>query len=279
MCRLYGFRATHPTRVECTLVRAQNALLAQSHLDRSGVSHPDGWGIVAYDGGMPFIERRTSAAYDDFRFSAVAASLEATAVLAHVRRATIGSMALENTHPFVHGRWAFVHNGTVASFDVVGAQLASETNPALLGQRQGETDSELLFLWLLTRMKRAGIDLDSRFDGASSLARVVADSILLVASRCAAADSGNAPGLNVLLTNGQLLVGVRWRRPLFWLDRRGAGMCEVCSCGHVRQGAEERGYRAVVLASEPISGEKWLEAPDPSILTVDSALRVTLDTL
>jgi len=30
MCRLYGFLATDPTRVECSLVESQYALLAQS---------------------------------------------------------------------------------------------------------------------------------------------------------------------------------------------------------------------------------------------------------
>ena len=34
MCRLYGFRATEPTRLECALVRAQNSLVVQS---RGGV--------------------------------------------------------------------------------------------------------------------------------------------------------------------------------------------------------------------------------------------------
>ncbi len=30
MCRLYALRASEPTRVECSLVRAQNALMEQS---------------------------------------------------------------------------------------------------------------------------------------------------------------------------------------------------------------------------------------------------------
>ena len=50
MCRLYAFRSTEETKVECTLVHAQNALMAQSRRDRSGLSHAHGWGIVAYVG-------------------------------------------------------------------------------------------------------------------------------------------------------------------------------------------------------------------------------------
>ena len=37
MCRLYGFRANEPTKVECTLVHAQNALIVQSREDLAGL--------------------------------------------------------------------------------------------------------------------------------------------------------------------------------------------------------------------------------------------------
>ena len=30
MCRLYAFRSNHPTRLKCSLVLAQNALMLQS---------------------------------------------------------------------------------------------------------------------------------------------------------------------------------------------------------------------------------------------------------
>ena len=68
MCRLYGFRANEPTKVECTLVHAQNALLLQSQSDQRGKSHPDGWGISAYQGERPWCERHALAAYEDAPF-------------------------------------------------------------------------------------------------------------------------------------------------------------------------------------------------------------------
>ncbi len=51
MCRLYALRANEPTRVECSLVRAQNALMAQSRADREGVMHGHGWGVADYADG------------------------------------------------------------------------------------------------------------------------------------------------------------------------------------------------------------------------------------
>ena len=47
-------------------------------------------------------------------------------VLAHVWRATVGRVALENTHPFCYRRWAFVHNGTLPRFDELRPKMPSD---------------------------------------------------------------------------------------------------------------------------------------------------------
>ena len=44
MCRLYALRANEPTRVECGLVRSQNALMRQSQSDAEGDSQVEGRG-------------------------------------------------------------------------------------------------------------------------------------------------------------------------------------------------------------------------------------------
>jgi glutamine amidotransferase len=70
-------------------------------------------------------------------------------VIAHIRKATQGRIALENTHPFqreLWGRyWIFAHNGNLKDF-----------KPALDGSfvPVGDTDSELAFCWLLQRLRR-----------------------------------------------------------------------------------------------------------------------------
>ena len=72
-------------------------------------------------------------------------------IVAHIRKATQGRVALENTHPFVRelwGRyWVFAHNGTIKD----QAFLRARTSPARLGELRGETDSELFFAFLLSR--------------------------------------------------------------------------------------------------------------------------------
>ncbi len=58
MCRLYGFRDTDPTLVECSLVEPQNALLRQSEKDSRGLANPDGWGTALWGSQGLQLERR-----------------------------------------------------------------------------------------------------------------------------------------------------------------------------------------------------------------------------
>ena len=58
MCRLYGFRATEPTKIECPLVLAQNALMDQSRQNMTGLSHAHGWGVTIYKDGLPRLEKQ-----------------------------------------------------------------------------------------------------------------------------------------------------------------------------------------------------------------------------
>ena len=69
MCRLYAMRSNEPTRVECSLVNAQNALMRQSRGDREGLVHGHGWGVADYRDGLPLIEKQTWAAFHGEHFA------------------------------------------------------------------------------------------------------------------------------------------------------------------------------------------------------------------
>ena len=71
-------------------------------------------------------------------------------VIAHIRKATQGRVALENTHPFVRelwGRyWVFAHNGDLQRF---APRLHAAFRPV------GDTDSERAFCWLLQELNKS----------------------------------------------------------------------------------------------------------------------------
>ncbi len=116
--------------------------------------HKDGWGIAAYNqAGISFYTRSTEDAFIDPKFREATGSvgkISPDVLISHFRKASIGSVKIQNTHPFLNGKVSFCHNGGIRS----EIPLA-ESSKALL---QGETDSERFFFMILEKM-RAGASL------------------------------------------------------------------------------------------------------------------------
>lgn len=259
MCRLYGFRANEPTRVECSLVRAQNALMEQSRRDREGLTHGHGWGVAEHPDGLPFVEKQAWAAYHGEHFMKTAARVYAKSVIAHVRRATVGPPGIENTHPFAHGVWLFAHNGTVPSFDRVRERLLEALDPLQRTEIHGSTDSEHVFRYLLTLWER---------EPGRPLLETLRLGLEQVVAWCREIDPESRISLNVIWTNGEEMVGSRLNRTLWYLERAGIVTCEICGQSHVHHQAAKP-YRAVEIASEPITHERWLQVPNGTVFAVD----------
>ena len=206
MWRPYGFRATEPTRPECSLVRAQNALMAQSRKDREGLTHGHGWGGAEHPDGLPFFEKQDWVAYRGERFNKTAARLYFRAAIAHVRRATAGRPSLVNTHPFVHSIWIFAHNGTVPNFERVRERLLPALNEQQRTEIHGTTDSKHVFRYLLTLWQH---------HPERPLMEILRDGVDQIVAWAEEVKAKARISLNVLWTNGNQLVGSRLNRT-FW---------------------------------------------------------------
>ena len=275
MCRLYGFRGSAPSKLECSLVRAQNALMAQSQLDSRGLSNGDGWGIGFYRDREPAVEKRDTAAYQDLRFRDAASRIVSPTVLAHVRKATVGGVGAVNTHPFATGVWSFAHNGTLTGFDRLAPNLEREIDPDLSKHRHGVTDSELIFLWMLSRLRKARIRTDKTCPDPRTLLTVFTESVRSLAARNDAVTDKPAQ-LNMLLTDGSTLLASRWGTGLYRLEREGVQDCQICGLPHV----EDRwagDFRAALIASEAITSEPWEEIPEANALAIAADIGVTTE--
>jgi predicted glutamine amidotransferase len=192
MCRVFGCVAAEPVSIRHELLEAENPLIRQSE------GHDSGWGMAVYertDGAEPALVRFPEAAYSDGEF------LRATGLCGrifnvHVRRATMGELRLENTHPFCLGNYTLGHNGTIVRY------------PRLLepGMRRpvGETDSEHLFNLLM-----------HDFDPGSPVKS-------LRATMKRAVECSPFSGLNILFSDGERLFAYRLGLfELHWLARPG----------------------------------------------------------
>ncbi len=271
MCRLYGFRSSYPRKIECELIRAENSLLAQSLKDAHGHSHPDGWGLATHDGSTPRVVRQSEAAGQSEAFRWESAQVHSCTVLAHVRRATIGEIRPENTHPFSHGTWIFAHNGTLGAFAAMRERMLAAMTPSQRRAILGQTDSEHIFHFLLARVET---------QPKRPLIEAVRGGVneLVEWARREAPDS--EIGLNFLLTDGRETVGARYGRTLWYTLRDRVHPCEVCGGALHVEGVPPTDYHAIVVASEPITrSEPWEAFPEGAVFRIDPGAELQLELL
>ena len=137
MCRILGCVAREPVSIRHELLESDNPFIRQAE------EHDSGWGMAVYErpeGGRPSYVRFARAAHEDPDFRR-ATEQRGRIFNAHVRRATMGGLTLENTHPFCLGNYSFGHNGTVLHY-------ARLLEPGVAAAH-GETDSEHLFNFLM----------------------------------------------------------------------------------------------------------------------------------
>jgi glutamine amidotransferase len=223
---MFGLVAARPVSLRQLLRDAPRSLRELSQ------QHPDGWGLAmqAQTDAAWQVQRGTACAARCREFEELAERVEARLVVAHIRQRTVGPTAISNTHPFQRGAFVFAHNGTLTN---VGA-LVARTSPARSAEIVGDTDSERLFAFVLTRIDEAG--------------EIEAGVRAAVRELHATAELGSA---SFLLSCGRALYAHRLGRPLCALIRHGE--------------SEPRRAAAVVVASEALTAESWHELPERSL--------------
>jgi predicted glutamine amidotransferase len=142
MCQLLAMNCNVPTDIVFSFTGFAHR---GGHTD----THHDGWGIAFFEGtGVRHFVDHQAAVASPIAELIKRYPIKSLNVIAHIRKATQGQVALENCHPFVRelwGRyWVFAHNGDLKDFD-----------PVLDGPYRavGNTDSERAFCFLLQQLR------------------------------------------------------------------------------------------------------------------------------
>jgi glutamine amidotransferase len=254
MCRLFGCHSRVAGPVTHELFHAANALRVQSK------EHPDGWGLGWYENGAPRVVRGLTPAHGDAVFEKLSHFVSARTVVAHVRKASVGAIAMDNTHPFQRGPWLFAHNGTLPDWEKVRGPLEQLIDPSLRSSLRGETDSERCFLLFLTQLRRrCDIENAPTLDAIAALRETQA-----LLARTLPVELST----NFVLTDGRQMLACRHGRTLFLsAPPDGEG-----GCTYVAVASEDPG--------EPPPGEprrkSWRLLPEEAILAVDEQMRLTV---
>jgi len=140
MCQLLGLNANTPT----------DLVFSFTGFAQRAVEHKDGFGIAFFEGaGLRLFVDHLSATVSPVAEMIRRYPVRSRHIVAHIRQATQGRVALENTHPFMRelwGRyWVFAHNGNLPDFH---PKLHASFRPV------GDTDSERAFCWLMQELAK-----------------------------------------------------------------------------------------------------------------------------
>ncbi|MGJ5021674.1 class II glutamine amidotransferase [Bradyrhizobium oligotrophicum] len=158
MCRWIAYRG-ETTAFEHYVTEPEHSLVTQSirALESTAGTNGDGFGLGWYgDHPEPGLYRETRPAWSDENLRYLSRHLRSHLFFAHVRAATGTAVTRQNCHPFACGRWLFMHNGFVGSWNRLRRKVEALIPDALYPSRLGTTDSEAVFLAIVG----AGIDPD-----------------------------------------------------------------------------------------------------------------------
>jgi len=176
--------------------------------------------VAFYVDRFPQVVRNDARALGDTLFKEVSAVVSTRTFLAHIRQATAGSVRVLNCHPFQHGAWTFAHNGQVCGFadPAVKARMDALIDPRFRRYVLGDTDSERFFYVVMSRLARHVSDVQHPGVSARHVLEAMRSAIADVVGVAApnSVDPDRPTKLNLLLTNGHVLIGYKRGVDLFF---------------------------------------------------------------
>jgi len=273
-----------PVALDVLTTRPEYSIVHQSYQSRLGREplNGDGFGIAWYAPDVsPEPARFCSIrpAWNSQNLRHLARITLSGVILAHVRAATLGMTVSEaNCHPFTVGRFAFMHNGSIANFPKLKRRLQQRLSEDSFLQIDGNTDSEHLFALFRDRL-RCG---DDDKEGTRVLADAVVGTIDEIVDLSRSVEAARTSRLNLVVTDGIRAVVSRYATgeaaaPTLFFRRASRCVCEEGVCQMVEADGPER---AIIVASEPITRQAdWQPVPQNHMLVIDADRSVTLRSL
>lgn len=287
MCRALAYLGD-PLPLRRVLFETDSNLVQQTYRPRMMHTFLNlaGFGMAAWEPGSnhpqePFVYRTSTFPGYDRNLRGLAAKLEPTCVIAHVRGTTFGEHEVvtgSNLHPFRFpgARLALAHNGHLRDFRRMRYALLPHVRPELAQRIEGTTDSEWVYALVLSQLEDPWAA-----PGAGEIAEAVVRTLrLLRAVREQEGIDVSSP-VNLFLSTGESLVVTRFSFDYGWYPPEDA-MLETDlpyvslwytiggtydeHDGEVRMAGD--GMRSLLVASEPLTVDTstWLELPEYAML-------------
>jgi predicted glutamine amidotransferase len=149
MCRLMGY--VSPREMTVSAIAGEDF----DQFSALSAKHGDGWGYAKVNSAADrSLTVEVARAKESEKYLELTKNLQSTGGLLHLRWATLNLAVTEgNTHPFTHGDFSFIHNGSIKPPE----SLDRFIDVKYLEKLRGATDSERYFYLLLSFIDQLGI--------------------------------------------------------------------------------------------------------------------------
>jgi len=263
-------------RLSTLLIEPTHSLIHQSFhaAERDEPLNGDGFGVGWYAPRLsdePAVFHSISPAWNNRNLQSITRVVASPCVLAHVRAATAGSAVHQaNCHPFQHGRYLLMHNGSIGAYPRVRRRLLADLSDEAYNVIRGDTDSEHMFAIFVDELLKHGAPPGDRVDGARQLAERLATTLARVLAVVGAHGDGAPSALNVAVSDGVHAAASRFTSnpgaapdSLYTLHDH---IYATTSQEFHERRPEDEGD-AVVVSSERLTGDpKWRAVPPNHIV-------------
>jgi glutamine amidotransferase len=283
MCRFLCYMGPKIHLAEL-LYRPNNSLILQSYR-ASELSVPlngDGFGVGWYTGDAdctsPCVFTSLTPAWSNQNLRRLSEHVSTPLFFAHVRAASPGMLVSEaNCHPYVSGRYLWMHNGLIRDFVRIKRRLRESLPDHLYNSIEGTTDSEHAFAVFLSFIR----DQEQRLT-ARELGRAL---VLAIAQLEWWANEAGVMGpsyFNFAVSDGESMAAVRYvsdpvlePASLYF----SAGNKYRCVDGACLFEPSHSSEASVIIASEKLTEKAgdWTRVAPNHVLTVSANLEVEVE--
>jgi len=258
MCRLIAYKG-EPRQLAELLTWPEHSLLEQSRNSKEmkGRSNGDGWGVGWYETPkdlLPGHQVHVMPAWNSRNLKSLAEKVKGSCFFGHVRAATKGLPVGEmNCHPFVQGRYMWMHNGKMGGFKQLKKKIVDCLNKDVYNLIGGSTDSEHAFALFL------------QYHSHTDMAEAMLQTIRKLNAIAKEGGIVKPSSYNFVVTNGKEMIATRYAQD-----------DSVMLTLYYRV-EKVRGRLGVVVSSEPLTADlrNWRELPKNHMLIVDKYNRIS----
>lgn len=301
MCRFLVYKGD-PLVLGDVVTRPEHSILRQSYGSRErqeatalpGHLNADGFGVGWYaKEEEPCVFVSTLPAWNNRNLTRLCDSVASSLVFAHIRAASLGSSISEdNCHPFVHGKYLFMHNGNISDFDKIKRKLLHKLSDRAFASIQGNTDSSHAFALFLDNIIRMGHSLSDQISSKDILL-AMKNTLYDINSICKESNITGVSFLNFAVTDGRTVVISRvvdisegYSNEQLEMQSKAASLYfssgtafKSYGGGVYRMAQRDKREGVIIVASERIThvDEDWMEVPENFIVVINEDNDVLLE--